>query len=59
MAEESVMETLTTAGASAALTTPLWLYTLNPYVQFAVALLGGVWLLVQIYYRIKNERTKP
>jgi hypothetical protein len=58
MAEESVMETVTTAGAGAAFTSPLWLHTLNPYVQFAVALLGGAWLCVQIYYKIKNERTK-
>lgn len=52
------METATTAGASAAILSPLWLQTLNPYVQFAVAVMGGIWLGVQIYYRIKNERKK-
>jgi hypothetical protein len=49
------METATTAGAGAALTSPLWLNTVNPYIQLAVGLLGGVWLIVQIYYKIKNK----
>jgi hypothetical protein len=55
MDQESVMETATTAGAGAALTSPLWLNTVNPYIQLAVGLLGGVWLIVQIYYKIKNK----
>lgn len=50
------METVTTAGASAALTAPLWLQTLNPYMQFTVATLGAVWLCVQIYYKVKNGK---
>lgn len=58
MAEESIMDTATTAGAGAALTSPWWIQTLNPYVQLIVALMGGVWIAVQIYYKIKNER-KP
>jgi hypothetical protein len=58
MDEESIMETATTAGAGIAITSPLWLQTLNPVVQFVVAIMGGVWLGVQIYYRIKNERSK-
>lgn len=52
------MDTATTAGAGAALTSPWWIQTLNPYVQLIVALMGGVWIAVQIYYKIKNER-KP
>lgn len=52
------METATTAGAGVAITTPFWLQTLNPYVQFAVAVLGCIWIGVQIYYRIKNERSR-
>jgi hypothetical protein len=58
MDETRVMETATTAGAGAMITSPLWLQTLNPLVQFAVAIMGGVWLAVQIYYKIKNERKK-
>lgn len=53
------METVTTAGAGVAITTPLWLQTVNPYAQFVAAVLGAVWLGVQIYYKIKNERKKP
>lgn len=52
------MEHFTTAGAGVAMTTPLWLETLNPYVQFTVAVMGGIWIGVQIYYKIKNERNK-
>jgi hypothetical protein len=58
MEQESVMEHFTTAGAGVAMTTPLWLETLNPYVQFTVAVMGGIWIGVQIYYKIKNERNK-
>ena len=39
-----------------AITTPLWLQTINPYGQFVVMILGGVWLGVQIYYKIKEKR---
>lgn len=52
------MDTATTAGAGIALTSPWWLTIINPYLQFTVAVLGGVWLLVQIYYKIKSERKK-
>jgi hypothetical protein len=56
MGETSVMDQLTTVGASAAVTSPLWLQSLNPYVQFLVAVLGCVWLGVQIYYKFKNGK---
>jgi ABC-type phosphate transport system permease subunit len=49
------METVTTAGAGAALTSPLWINTINPYVSITVGVLAGVWLVVQIYYKIKNK----
>lgn len=55
MDQESVMETATTAGAGAALTSPLWLNTVNPYLQFTVGVLGAIWLVVQLYYKIKNK----
>ncbi|MBW7970963.1 hypothetical protein [Bradyrhizobium sp. BR 10289] len=41
------MDHLTTAGAGAAMTSPLWITTLNPYIQFTVAVLGAVWLLTK------------
>lgn len=52
------METATTAGAGAAVLSPLWLNSVNPYIQFVVAIMGAVWLGVQIFYKIKSER-KP
>lgn len=58
MVEEGVMETATTAGAGVAVTSPLWFQDLHPYVQLALAALGGTWFFVQIYYKIKNERKK-
>jgi hypothetical protein len=64
MAEESVMPPdpltshITSVGAGAAMTMPLWIEVANPYVQFTVAILGVVWLGVQIYYKIKSETKK-
>jgi hypothetical protein len=42
------MDTVTTAGAGVMVTAPLWIDTLNPYVQFTVAVLGGVWIATKI-----------
>lgn len=58
MDKESVMETVTTVGSTVAVTTPLWLQEVDPYVRFSVALLGAVWIVVQLYYKLKNERRK-
>jgi hypothetical protein len=52
MESESIMEHLTTAGAGAAITSPLWLQTVNPYLQFTVACLGGIWLITQIITKL-------
>jgi hypothetical protein len=49
------METITSAGAGAALTTPFWMQQINPYAQFTVCVLGGIWFAVQIYYKIKHK----
>jgi hypothetical protein len=49
------MDTVTTAGAGAALTVPLWMQTITPYAQFVIMILGGVFLALQIYYKIKNK----
>lgn len=49
------MEATTTATAAGAISSPLWIQVLNPYVQLAVALMGGFWIAVQIYYKIKSE----
>jgi hypothetical protein len=52
------METATTAGAGAALTAPLWMQAITPYAQFAIMVMGGCWLAMQMYYKFKNERKK-
>jgi hypothetical protein len=52
---EKVMDHVTTAGAGAALTAPLWIDTLNPYIQFTAGALAVVWLSVQIFYKIKHK----
>jgi hypothetical protein len=52
------METATTAGAGIAVTAPLWLQTLNPYLQLVAVVMGCSWIAVQMYYKIKNERRK-
>jgi len=52
------METATTAGAGAMVTTPLWLHTINPYLQAVGFVMGIAWIAVQMYYKVKNERKK-
>jgi hypothetical protein len=46
------METVTTASAGIAITTPWWLPAANLYVQLGVAVLGGLWLATQIVAKI-------
>jgi hypothetical protein len=58
MVEESVMETATTAGAGVAITTPLWMHSVNPYLQFVALVLGITWIGMQMFYKIRNERKK-
>jgi hypothetical protein len=56
MVKTNVMDSATSAGAGIAITSPLWIIQIaNPYIQFIVAVMGGVWLGVQIYYKIKNK----
>jgi hypothetical protein len=56
--QEGIMDHLTTAGAGAAMTSPLWIQTLNPYVQFTAAVLGGVWLAVKIFTHLYDWYTR-
>lgn len=52
------METATTAGAGIVITTPLWLQTVNPYLQAIGVVAGVAWIAMQMYYKVKNERKK-
>jgi len=56
--ETAIMETATTAGAGIAVTSPLWLQTLNPYLQAIAVVVGVAWIAMQMYYKVKNERRK-
>lgn len=58
MDTKSVMETTTTVGAGAMVSTPLWLSAINPYLQAVGVILGITWIGVQMYYKIKNERKR-
>lgn len=58
MDQESLMDHITTAGAGASLTAPLWIDTVNPYIQFTAGALAVVWLAVQIFYKIKHKGIK-
>jgi hypothetical protein len=57
--EESVMDTVTTAGAGAAVVSPWWLPLLtssHDAAQFLLPFAGLAWLVIQAYYKIKKER---
>jgi hypothetical protein len=49
---------VTNVAACGMMTTPLWMQTVHPYLQFGCMVIGGVWIMVQIYFKIKNERRK-
>jgi len=59
MAEESLMEQVTTATAGAAIVSPWWLSALNgshDTVVFLLPFAGFSWIVVQMYYKLKKER---
>lgn len=60
MDQEGVMDTVTTAGAGAAIVSPWWLPLLTSAHEAAAWLLpflGCAWLLIQIVYKIRSEDT--
>lgn len=54
--KDQVVERTTTAIATGALANPLWLPHLEKVLSIGLSSLGIVWLLVQIYYRLKNGK---
>jgi hypothetical protein len=59
MDKEDVMETVTTAGAGAAVVSPWWLSALthgSEAATWALPILGCSWLVMQMYFKIKKER---
>jgi hypothetical protein len=53
------METATTAGAGAAIVSPWWLpivQDVSTVASWALPLLGCAWLLMQMYFKIKDRK---
>ena len=59
MAEESVMDSITTATAGAAIVSPWWLPVLSGLstaASWALPLLGCAWLIMQMYYKYQEKK---
>lgn len=56
MTVKHIMEHVTSAGAVGAVSAPLWVTNLNPYIQLVAGVLGIVWLGVQIYCKLKDGK---
>lgn len=54
--KDQVVERATTAIAAGALSNPLWLPQLEKALSLGLSILGIIWLIVQIYYRIRSEK---
>ena len=48
------LENVTSVAAACAVFSPLWLHTLSDGAQFLLPILGVVWLLVQIYFKLTS-----
>lgn len=62
MDEESVMETVTTAGAGAAVVSPWWLpvvHDVSSVASWMLPILGCTWLLMQMYFKLKDRYARP
>ena len=53
---DQVVERATTAIATGAMANPLWLPYLEKVLSIGLSSLGIVWLLVQIFYKVKNGK---
>lgn len=54
--KDQVVERATTAIATGALANPLWLPYLEKFLSMGLSSLGIIWLVVQIFYKIKNGK---
>ena len=54
--KDQVVERATTAVAAGAMSGPLWLPYLERYLSIGMTILGVVWLLIQIVYKIKGDK---
>ncbi len=61
MAEESVMDSITTATAGAAIVSPWWLpvFTgISTVASWLLPIMGCAWLGMQMYYKYKEKKSK-
>lgn len=54
--KEQVADRMTTAIATGAAMNPVWMPHIEHALSVALSTLGIVWLLVQIFYKIKNGK---
>ena len=54
--KDQVVERATTAVAAGALSNSLWLPHLEKALSLGLSSLGIIWLLVQIFYKVKNGK---
>ncbi|MGQ5719941.1 hypothetical protein [Pseudochrobactrum asaccharolyticum] len=54
--KDQVVERATTAVATGALANPLWLPHIEKALSLGLSCLGIIWLLVQIFYKVKNGK---
>jgi hypothetical protein len=55
------MDTITTAGAGAAVVSPWWLpviHGISEGASWALPVLGCSWLLMQMYFKLKERKSK-
>lgn len=57
--DNMTIERITDGVACGMLTTPIWLASVHDlFVTWVVPILGAAWLIMQMHYKIKNERNK-
>ena len=54
--KEQLADRATTAIATGAAMNPWWMPHLEHALSMGLSVLGIIWLLVQIFYKIKNEK---
>ncbi|WP_420961023.1 hypothetical protein [Brucella sp. IR073] len=54
--KDQIADRVTAAVATGAATNPVWLPYLEHGLSIVLSALGIVWLLVQIYYKVRNGR---
>ena len=56
MTGQRVQETITAGVAGAGITLPWWIELISGWAATGVPILGFIWLAIQIYYKIRNNK---